>query len=104
MKTGKPWSPQSDVDFAIFSDEALDQAKKQGAGINPKNTQAGKYTTIKNEVPGGKGFHDTSLGKKLFDLERNWNEKIYGDRYIDGFDFKLNLHTDKPFTSAVPVI
>jgi hypothetical protein len=40
-KIGKPWSPKSDVDFAIFSDEALAQAKRQGAGINPKNMQEG---------------------------------------------------------------
>jgi hypothetical protein len=103
-KTGKPWSPKSDVDFAIFSDEALAQAKRQGAGINPKNMQAGKYTTIKNKNPGGTGFHKTSLGKKLRKLELKWNEKIYGDTDVDGFDFKLNLQTDKPFKSAVPVI
>jgi hypothetical protein len=67
-------------------------------------TMAGKYTTIKNDSPGGTGFHETSLGKKLFELEKKWNEKIYGDPLVDGFDFKLNLQTDKPFATGVPVL
>src|SRR5690606_35873875 len=47
-KTGKPWSPKSDVDFAIFSNQALAQAMAVDAPVNPKNKQNGRYTTLKN--------------------------------------------------------
>jgi hypothetical protein len=103
-KLGKPWSPASDTDFAIFSDQALGQAMAIGAPINPKNQQAGKYTTIKNGDEGQGGFADTSLGKRLLDLSKRWNQKIYGRTDVDGFDFKLNLDSSKPFRSAVPVL
>ncbi len=104
-KVGKEWKPTSDTDFAIFSDQALAQAMQEGASINPKNKQAGKYTTIKNSGKDGtKGFSDTKLGKKLEGLSKEWNERIYGKRDVDGFDFKLNLQSDAPFKSAVPVL
>ena len=103
-KTGKKWTPKSDVDFAIFSDQALEQAMRQGSRVNPKNQQAGQYTTLKNGADDGTGFADTSLGKRLHKLEQTWNERIYGDRDVDGFDFKMNLASDKPFRTAVPVL
>lgn len=103
-KTGKPWSSKSDVDFAIFSDQALRQAMEAGVPVNPKNQTAGQYTTLKNTREGDvAGFHDTPFGKKLRALQRRWNQKIYGNPNVDGFDFKLNL-SNKPFKSAVPVL
>jgi hypothetical protein len=104
-KVGKPWSPASDTDFAIFSDQALMQAQKRGVPINPKNSQNGQYTTLKNNAADGlPGFKDTPLGAKLDALAKKWNKRIYGTEDIDGFDFKINLQTDKPFRSAVPII
>ena len=104
-KKGKSWSPQSDVDFAIFSDQALVQARKIGAPINPDNSAGGRYTTLKNNVDGGGGFYDTPLGRDLKELSRKWDRRIYGeDAVADGFDFKLNLDSDKPFKTAVPVL
>ena len=104
-KERKMWTPKSDVDFAIFSDQALVQAQKLNVPINPKNKQEGKYTTLKNKPEDGQGFYDTPLGKRLEKVAKKWNEKVYGDPDIeDGFDFKLNLQSDKPFKSAVPVM
>lgn len=104
-KERKMWTPKSDVDFAIFSDQALVQAHKLNVPINPKNKQEGKFTTLKNKPEDGKGFYDTPLGKRLEKVAKKWNEKVYGDPDIeDGFDFKLNLQSAKPFKSAVPVL
>lgn len=102
-KTGKPWSPKSDVDFAIFSNQALAQAMAVDAPVNPKNKQNGRYTTLKNSPADRKGFYDTPLGKKLEALAQRWNEIVYGDPNAEGFDFKLNLG-ETPFESAVPII
>jgi len=102
-KTGKAWTPASDVDFAIFSDQALEQARLLDVPINPKNQLGGKYTTLKNDA-GARGFYETPLGRKLDGLARRWNERVYGQASAkEGFDFKLNLG-DQPFTSAVPVV
>ncbi len=105
-KVGKPWKPTSDTDFAIFSDQALVQAMEKGAIINPKNKQAGLFTTVKNrgEKPGEMGFADTPLGADLDKLAKEWDLKIYGKPVKDGFDFKLNLDSSAPFKSAVPVL
>ena len=73
------------------------------APVNPKNQQDGLYTTLKNKPIDKKGFYDTSLGKKLKVLSDRWNEKIFGDKDAEGFDFKLNLGT-KAFDSAVPIL
>ena len=103
-KTGKAWTPTSDVDFAIFSDQALAQAKSVNAPVNPKNQQSGKYTTIWNEPKtGAPGFHATALGEKLAKLSIRWNKIVFGDADAEGFDFKLNLGSE-PFVFAVPVI
>lgn len=100
-KTGKAWKASSDADFAIFSEQALELARQQGTPVNPKNQLGGKFTTLKNGAA-GRGFYDTTLGKKLERLSLDWNLKIYGDPMAEGFDFKLNLG-DKPFSSGVPV-
>jgi hypothetical protein len=104
-KERKMWTPNSDVDFAIFSDQALVQAQKLNVPINPKNKQEGKFTTLKNKPEDGPGFYDTPLGKRLEKVAKKWNEKVYGDPDIeDGFDFKLNLDSSKPFKSATAVM
>ncbi|MBA3462162.1 MAG: hypothetical protein H0T46_19535, partial [Deltaproteobacteria bacterium] len=107
-KTGKPFSNKSDVDFAIFSDQALEQAMKQNVPINDKNKVSGKYTTLANNPDAKKGrltgLHETSLGAKLKKLSRRWNQIVFNDPTFDGFDLKLNLDTEKPFRSAVPVV
>lgn len=104
-KVGKPWSPKSDVDFAIFSDDALIQAQAVGGQINPKTTVAGRYTTLRNGVEDGGGFYDTPLGRDLQELARRWDRRIYKDPDLEeGFDFKLNLDSDRPFKTAVPVL
>ena len=103
----KPWASQSDVDIAIFSDKALKQAMDLDVPINPKNQQAGKYTTLRNgRTKGRLGFYDTPLGKDLKALGERWDEKIYGQVDPDEpmFDFKLNLNSDEPFRSAVEVV
>jgi hypothetical protein len=98
-----PWKPTSDVDFAIFSEQALAQAHAHGVPVNKKITQGGRFTVLKNEVPGdGKGFYDTPLGQDLAKLARTWNMRVYGDENAEGFDFKMNLST-KPFSRAVTV-
>lgn len=99
-----PWKPTSDVDFAIFSDQLLKEALAVDAEVNDKIAQGGKFTVLRNKSKvGGKGFYDTPVGKDLDALAKRWNERIYGDPDIDGFDFKLNL-SDQPFSRAVNVI
>ena len=104
----KPWAPTSDVDFAIFSDKALKQAMELDVPVNPKNKQAGQYTTLKNtpnEKAGLSGFDETPLGKDLKALSKKWDQRVYGRVKPDDpqFDFKLNLQSDSPFRSAVPI-
>lgn len=103
-KTGKAWSPKSDVDFAIFSDQILAQAKAIGAKINPKNKIGDQYTTLRNTKEGKHSFEFTPVGAKLKRLAEDWNVRIYGENVPDGFDFKINLQTDHPFRNAVPVV
>ncbi len=105
-KVGKPWSTTSDVDFAIFSDQALAQAFRVGGGpINIKNKQGDRYTTLKNGPEDGiPGFYFTPLGRRLEAIAKKWNLRKYGDPEADGFDFKLNLASDRPFKSAVSVV
>lgn len=103
-KTGKAWSPKSDVDFAIFSDQILAQAKAIGAKINPKNKIGDQYTTIRNSKEGKHSFEYTRVGAKLKRLAQDWDRRIYGKEVADGFDFKINLQTDHPFRNAVPVV
>ncbi|AUX27742.1 uncharacterized protein SOCEGT47_083400 [Sorangium cellulosum] len=87
------WSPKSDTDFAIFSDQALVQAQQAGAPYNAR------YGIFKNgEAPsalnpeGRPGLSNTSLGSKLNALAERWNVEIYGEPNPSngGFDFKLN--------------
>ncbi|KYF92839.1 hypothetical protein BE17_26580, partial [Sorangium cellulosum] len=87
------WSPKSDTDFAIHSDQALVQAQQAGAPYNAK------YGIFKNgEAPsalnpeGKPGLANTSLGSKLNALAERWNVEIYGEPNPSngGFDFKLN--------------
>ncbi|WP_148314645.1 PAAR domain-containing protein [Sorangium cellulosum] len=87
------WSPKSDTDFAIHSDQALVQAQQAGAPYNAK------YGIFKNgEAPsalnpeGKPGLSNTSLGSKLNALAERWNVEIYGEPNPSngGFDFKLN--------------
>lgn len=103
-KTGKAWSSKSDVDFAIFSDQILAQARAIGAKINPKNKIGDQYTTLRNTQEGKHSFEYTPVGAKLKRLAQDWNRRIYGRDVPDGFDFKINLQTDHPFRNAVPVV
>jgi len=97
------WKPTSDTDFAIFSDQALTQAREHGVPVNQKITQGGRYTVLKNDVLGGDGFYDTPVGKELEALARKWNKIIYGDEDAEGFDFKMNL-SNKPFGRAATIV
>ena len=97
-----PWRPSADVDFAIFSDQALVQASRAGVPVNPKITQGGRYTVFKNDRKLG-GFHATPLGADLHRLAEAWNLRIFGRSDYEGFDFKLNL-ISKPFARALSVM
>lgn len=103
-KTGKAWSAKSDVDFAIFSDQILAQAKAVGAKINPKNKVGDQYTTLRNTKEGPHSFEYTPIGVNLKSLAQRWNRRIDGEDVEDGFDFEINLQTDRPFCNAGPVI
>jgi hypothetical protein len=96
------WQASSDSDFAIFSKQALAAAMHADVPVNPKISMNGRHTVLKNGEPGEGGFADTPLGTALTKLSQDWNEKIYGKRDIDGFDFKLNLTTE-PFEQAITV-
>jgi hypothetical protein len=93
-----PWRPSSDADFALFSPQALVQAREVGAPVNEKIILEGRYTVLRN----GEGFERTSLGSALQRFSARWNEIIYGNADADGFDFKLNLTTE-PFGNAITV-
>jgi hypothetical protein len=89
-----PWTPKADVDYAVFSEQALAQAAKHGATMpNPNAIYDGKFVMLKNSVKGGAGFYDTPLGAKLDALALEWNKRIYGTANppSGGIDFKLNF-------------
>ncbi len=95
----KPWNPDSDTDFAIFSNKATGQAYAQNTPANTKIVQGDKYTVFKNGATRDRGFGQTDVGKELDELSKKWNKRIYGKEDVDGFDFKLNT-TDQPFGSG----
>src|SRR5687767_6411824 len=69
------WSPSSDLDFAVFSDQALAQARAAGAKVNENVIVGGKYTVLKNSS----GVQNTGLGQKLDAFAKKWNQEFYGD-------------------------
>ena len=95
----KNWQTTSDADFAIYSPQALAQAKEAGAPPNKKVVMNGKYSIVKN----GGGFDDTPAGERLQAFSRKWNKKLYGREDVDGVDFKLNL-LDEPMPMSTPVL
>jgi hypothetical protein len=102
-----PWKPTSDADCAVFSVQALEQARAINAPVNkgkpgqPDTAPqlGGNYTVFKSGADVG-GFYATPVGKELEALAKRWNTRLYGSATADGFDFKLNLDT-KPFSSAI---
>ncbi|GEM_PF-448490 len=88
------WSPTSDIDFAVFSDEGVAQAKEYDCAFNEK------YGVFKNGAGEGNGFYDTPAGHKLKILALRWTIILYGDANADGLDFKLNP-TNVPFHSGI---
>ena len=102
-KTGKPWSSKSDVDFAIFSEQALGQAMAVDAPVNPKNQQNGRYTTLKNGREGSRASTRRPSAGNFKPSPNDGTRRVYGDKDAEGFDFKLNLGT-KAFESAVPIM
>lgn len=97
------WSPSSDLDFAVFSDQALAQARAAGAKANPNVVVGGKYTVLKN----GGGVANTPLGQKLEAFAQKWNREFYGDAAtrpgFEGIDFKVNL-VNEPFPNAPTIV
>jgi len=97
-----PWRPESDADCAVFSVQALGQARAIGAPVNKGVVMSGEYSVLKND-PAVDGFYKTKVGEQLQALARRWNTIIYGSADADGFDFKLNLGTE-PFASAITLV
>ena len=88
-----------DVDFAIYSPTALQQAKATGAPINTKAMINGKYSIVKNTG----GFDQTPSGDRLGKLSKKWDKELYGGPVEDGVDFKLNL-LDEPLPMSTSIL
>jgi hypothetical protein len=100
----RAWTIASDVDLAVFSAQALVQARNLGVPVNMEVILDNEYVILRNMVPGNRGFYDTPLGENLRRLARRWNERLYPDvEDAEGIDFKLNLRL-KPFPTAITVI
>lgn len=99
----KHWQTTSDADFAIYSPQAMAQAKAIGAPPNKKVVMNGKYSIVKNGTAEGNGFNDTPAGQRLEAFSRRWNKKLYGQEDVDGVDFKLNL-LDEPMPMSTKVL
>ena len=96
------WTPRSDTDLAVFSDQMKVGAMEQDVPINPD------YGIYKTGQPGVKpGFSNTDVGGDLYDLGKRWDDRSYDPATRaanpDGlFDFKLNIGND-PFTTPPTV-
>lgn len=94
------WTPESDTDLAVFSDQAKVGAMQVD---NPINAD---YGIFKTGSPDGKpGFSNTDLGRDLYRYGKDWDQRAYDPEILtrpenkDGlFDFKLNIGND-PFTT-----
>ncbi|HMU38179.1 MAG TPA: hypothetical protein PKE31_04140 [Pseudomonadota bacterium] len=94
------WTPESDTDLAVFSDQAKVGAMQID---NPINAD---YGIFKTGSPDGKpGFSNTDLGGDLYRYGKEWDQRAYDPATLadpknkDGlFDFKLNIGND-PFTT-----
>ena len=108
MKPFKAWTHKSDLDCAIFSKQLSLYCAKSEIAVNTKIVQGEKFTVYKNKVDtgsGGRGFHETFLGKELEALQRKWSDMLYekyGDVKATGeeVDIKVNIGTD-PFKSTI---
>jgi RHS repeat-associated protein len=97
----KPWSNKSDTDFAVFSEKGMAQAYEVNTPVNKKVVLNDEYAVFKNGVSRGRGINDTPVGQELDKVAKKWNEKVYGDPNVDGFDFKLNT-TPNEFGANLP--
>ncbi|MEJ2043540.1 MAG: hypothetical protein P8X89_09715 [Reinekea sp.] len=110
----KAWTPNSDVDCAIFSPKLAAEHYKKIGLVNTKISAKGKYSVFKNK--GNKplhkiGFYETPVGKELEKLSLEWTKKLFGQPGTqkpeipghpveiiapDEIDFKLNIE-GRPF-------
>ncbi len=67
-----PWSLVSDLDFAVFSVEAIRQAQAKGTPVNRRVVMDNRYVVFKNNSVNGNGFYDTPLGTELRRVVRHW--------------------------------
>jgi len=111
----KAWTPNSDVDCAIFSTRLAGDFLSRGGMVNEKIQMMGKLSVFKNAVPTDEpvyiGFHDLPVGRAFAQLQEVWTTRIFGEpgtpkpqigtRSVeiiqpDEVDFKLNIG-DRPF-------
>ena len=110
----KAWTPNSDVDCAIFSTKLATKMLENQGWVNTKVTMAGKYIVFKNSGNtqlNKSGFHHLPIGQALETHSRKWTRILYGEpgtekpkipgRPVeviaeDEVDFKLNIE-DVPF-------
>ena len=66
----------------------------------------GKYSVFKNKVTeaegaGGRGFHDSPIGRDLEAFQTHWSHELFGtDADEDLVDFKVNIENN-PFVSTI---
>lgn len=111
----KAWTPNSDVDCAIFSTRLAGDFLEARGMVNEKIQMMGKLSVFKNAVPSEEdvyiGFHDLPVGKAFAQLQAVWTTRIFGPPgtekpqigtrsveiiQADEVDFKLNIG-DRPF-------
>ncbi len=110
----KAWTPNSDVDCAIFSTKLASQMLEKDGWVNCKVTMKGKYIVFKNSGNSQlkkSGFYHLPVGEELKALSLKWTRILFGepgtekpqikDRPVeiiaeDEVDFKLNIE-DFPF-------
>lgn len=91
-KAGKPWTPESDLNLSVYSNIALADALHAGAEVNEDSVFLGKYTTMQNSAEGKSKFQ-----QDLRNLEKRWNEKLYGSELVDGVKFEVYINASNPF-------
>jgi hypothetical protein len=96
------WAPGSDLDLAVFSAQALAQARRIDVPVNDAIILNNEYVILMNDPRSKRfdrnGFYDTGLGARLLDFAEGWTHRLNSE-----VDFKLNLRAE-PFRGGVTVI
>lgn len=92
------WTRESDLDLAVFSVQALEQAQQLDVRVNEGVILNNEYVILKNRMDGRKCFYDTPVGARLAEFAKGWSMLLSLQ-----IDFKLNLRTER-FPTGVAVV